>query len=170
MPFTRVHTLPLPTREVVLSAVPALLRATGELTRTPRTCAADAPRFVAPLLSPAWSNIDFEPDLPTMEAADRRYVERQIQRSHFLEQWHFEQGADDNEASRWSLSETPDAPLGAPSMVATSPFFVMLFLEVPVFSVDRTFGILRGQRQEPAYAEDFAYQLQRKDSQWHVLP
>ncbi|MCA9611559.1 MAG: hypothetical protein KC586_02255 [Myxococcales bacterium] len=153
MPFALQTSLALPTRDELLTLLPAWLAASDELVaRDPA-----APLFVYAHLSPAWSNVDFDPRLDAFSALDRAFVERQIERSH----------RDDQLGRSWSLSFLDGVPLAEPSLFddETTPWEVLL-LEVPVVSVDRNHAVLRGQRQTSAYAEDFEHHLTREHGAW----
>jgi hypothetical protein len=164
MPAPR--TIALPTIEEVLTELPALLVASGEL----------APRRVRDLdgelldeetiplvlstLSAAWSNIDFEPQLGRLDELERCFVARQIERTHRDYQL---------ESSRswpWVLRELSVASLTDSSIRDEEEPWIALCLEVPVLTIDRRRAVLRGQRNEATYAEDFEHWLEKVEGRW----
>ncbi|MEZ4252292.1 MAG: hypothetical protein R3B99_29110 [Polyangiales bacterium] len=152
MRFALQTSLALPSRDELLALLPTWLAASGEL--EPH---AGVPRFVYAHLSPAWSNVDFDPELDVFSALDRAFVERQIERTH----------RDDHLGRAWSLTHLEGLPLADASLFddETSPWEVLL-LEVPVVTIDRMHAVLRGQRQTSAYAEDFEHHLTKEHGPW----
>ena len=167
----RLQAVPLPTPDEIKRELSALLAASGVL--QPRRLHDSAgmptgplcePMVVAPMSS-AWSNLDFDADLTRFSPRNRAYIQRQITRTH----WD-------------SLHESPDAPspwrlttqhlprLGdwAVAYDDTNPQarWCLVALEVPVFTIDRTRAVLRGQLNEPGYAEDFEHHLTHRSGQW----
>ena len=152
MSFVLQTSIALPTREELLALVPDLLEASGAL--VPRDPA--IPLFVYEHLSPAWSNVDFDPELDAFTGLDRAFVERQIERTH----------RDDQLGRAWSAARLGGIPLAGPSLFDDETSWEVLLLEVPVLTVDRTHAVLRGQRQGPHDAEDFEHHLVKEDGRW----
>lgn len=152
MPFALQTSIALPTREELLALLPDLLGASGAL--VPRDPA--IPLFVYEHLSPAWSNVDFDPQLDAFIELDRAFVERQIERTH----------RDDLLGRAWSVALLEGIPLVGPSLFDDETSWEVLLLEVPVLTVDRTHAVLRGQRQSTHDAEDFEHHLVKEDGRW----
>lgn len=152
MPFALQTSIALPTREELLALLPDLLEASGAL--VPRDPA--IPLFVYEHLSPAWSNVDFDPELEAFAELDRAFVERQIERTH----------RDDLLGRVGSVAHLEGIPLAGPSLFDDEGSWEVLLLEVPVLTVDRTHAVLRGQRQSSHDAEDFEHHLVKEDGRW----
>ena len=152
MPFALQTSLALPTREELLALLPDLLEASGAL--VPRDPA--IPLFVYAHLSPAWSNVDFEPELDAFSRLDRAFVERQIERSH----------RSDALGRTWTLTDLEGIALAGPSLFDEETSWELLVLEVPVLTIDRAHAVLRGQRQRSYEAEDFEHHLVTEDGRW----
>lgn len=146
----------LPTREEVLSVLPELLAASGELERTTKK----GTFAVLASLSPAWSNLDFEPDFAAMGWLDRAFLERQVERTHRDDQ------LAPQRAWPWVLAELTIAPLTDGSILDRPGPFELLLLEVPVLTLDRRRAVLRGQRQTPRLAEDFEHWFRKEGERW----
>ncbi len=152
MSFVLQTSIALPTREELLALLPDLLEASGALVpRDPAT-----PLFVYEHVSPAWSNVDFEPELDAFSELDRAYVERQIERTH----------RDDLLGRAWSAEHLEGIPLAGPSLFDDETSWEVLLLEVPVLTIDRTRAVLRWQRQSPHDAEDFEHHLVKEGGRW----
>jgi len=150
--FALQTSIALPTREELLALLPDLLEASGAL--VPRDPA--IPLFVYAHLSPAWTNVDFEPELDDFTGLDRAFVERQIERTH----------RDDQLGRAWSTAHLAGIPLAGPSLFDDATSWEVLLLEVPVLTVERTHAVLRGQRQSSHDAEDFEHHLVKEDGRW----
>jgi hypothetical protein len=165
-PVRTVRVIPLPRVAEVLEELPRLLSASGEL--SPRRLHGpdgeelgdDYVYSVVSSLSPAWSNIDFEPNLARVGELDRHFVERQIERTHR------DYRRATSQPSPWEVSELGIAALTDWSIQDEEEPWGVLVLEVPVFTIDRQRAVLRGQRCEYCYAEDFEHWLRKVDGRW----
>jgi hypothetical protein len=159
----RLRSLALPTLEEVRRELPELLVASGELLPRWFPGELDGPLrtlSVSPALSPAFSNPDFEPDLAAFSGLERAFLERQIERTHRDRELTSELSPN----GRWWLAELSVAPLTDwSSRSEDDGAYGVLLVEVPVFTTDRRFASLRGQRHGE---ENFAHWLQRTDGRW----
>jgi hypothetical protein len=164
------RTIALPTVEEVLGEIDGLLAASGEL--APRRAHdfegelldVEMVPWVLSALSPAWSNIDFEPQLGRLEELERKFVERQIERTHR------EYQLEPSRPSPWVLSRLSLARLTDSSIRDREEPWIVLCLEVPVLTIDRRRAVLRGQRNEATYAEDFEHWLEKVEGRWTLTP
>ncbi len=156
MHVTLSETLPLPTRDELLALLPLLLIASGELARP--TGGPQTQVFFR--LSPAWANGDFEPQLDSLGARDRAYVERQIERLRC----HYE--LEQETPWLWELSSLSQARLADRSLFRGPDEYRVLMLEVPVVTIERDRAVLRGQRQGGDDAEDFEHWLHLQGATW----
>lgn len=152
----------LPSFEEILHELPHLLMASGALTPRPLhgpTGASSGPpreSFVLETLSSPWSNVDFEPELGRFDALERAFVERQIARCRRLEQL----------GRGWVLKDLEVAQVVDWSVRDGEEPYGMLALEVPVLTTDRKRAVLRGQRCESHFTEDFERYLERIGGRW----
>lgn len=160
----RLRSIALPTPEEVLRELPELLTASGELTPRPLTGAQDGKLWelsVRASLSPAFANPDLERDLGAFPDLERAFLERQIERTQ--RDYHREPSGDyDGTPSPWVLTELSIAPL-VTDMSDREDGTGILFLEVPLFTIDRQRAVLRGQRHG---SEDFEHWLQKTEGRW----
>ncbi|MDX2093051.1 MAG: hypothetical protein SFX73_34730 [Kofleriaceae bacterium] len=161
-----LRTIPLPTVDEVLHELPHLLVQSGELSPR-RLTGPDGKAFrtdytyrVLNSLSPAWSNIDFEPELGRIAELERYFLERQIERSHR------DALLAPSRPSPWVLTELEVAPLTDWSIRDQGEPWGVLALEVPVLSMDRRHAVLRGQRCESFAAADFEHRLEKVRGRW----
>lgn len=155
----------MPTVEEIFAELPALLVASGELSpRRLRDAEGnevenESVYAVSNTLSAPWSNIDFEPDLRRFDALELAFLRRQIERGHRDQQI-------ESRRSIWVLSELSVAELSDWKITEREEPWGFLALEVPVFTLDRTRAVLRGQRCETFFAEDFEHWLHKVEGRW----
>lgn len=163
---------PLPSLDELRDLVVALLPLTGLLAPGPlmnarqqRTGPPVLPSLLA-RLSAAYSNIDEDAELEEFDRFDRLYLERQVERTrreNLLEafppqapwRWTLQRGVGDLALADWSVQDS-DEP------------YALLAMEVPLVTFDRRRAILRGQRIEPRYAEDFEVRFERRGRRWAI--
>lgn len=166
-PFTLASHHPLPTPEELFALVAELLQASGKLAPAPPSESdqtAPEPLSVMATLSPAWSNIDFDPELSRLPPLDRAYTQRQIERTHRDHQLQPER------PYPWVLRALPTVPLSDHRIFVQGGRFRVLLLEVPVISIDRRCAVLRGQYQQPEIAEDFEHWCIKDKDTWTLAP
>lgn len=146
----------LPTPDEIFALLPELLAATKEL--TPRD--PSRPLLVLDTLTPAWSNVDFEPNLAALPLRDRAFVERQIERTHREDQ------LTQTHPWPWVITRLAGATLTDFTLFDEVEPWECLTLEVPVLTIDRARAVVRGQRQQPTYAEDFEHWLVNEGERW----
>ncbi|MCB9598668.1 MAG: hypothetical protein H6719_38490 [Sandaracinaceae bacterium] len=164
--FERCQSVTLPTAEALLALVPELLRASGELAPRPLREAPDGAHVLVSVmahLSPAFSNPDFDPELGEVTGLERAFLERQIERTHRESQ------LDPTRPWRWVLTSLADAPLVDWRLFDGGAPYALVILEVPLLALDGRRALLRGQRQDPTYAEDFACWLTRDGAAWRTI-
>lgn len=162
----RVAQYQLPTAESILAMVPELLAACRELEPRRPSMMPDSQLLevsVMATLSPTFSNPDFDPELPDIDAVERAFLERQIERTHR------EYQLQPHRPWRWVLAQLEPAPLVDWRILDQPHAFLLLILEVPLLTPDGGRALLRGQRQEPGYVEDFEQWLERKGTQWQLV-
>lgn len=160
-----LRSIPLPTLGEIRRELPNLLAASGELVgqlHGPDGQPHGPPHefHVVTSLSPAYANTDFDPDLTGFDGLERAFIERQIERTHRDHQ------LGPVLQCRWTLTELTTAQLTDWSIQDGDEPFGVLALEVPVFTTDRSRAVLRGQRCESAWAEDFEHHLTRVEGVW----